>query len=127
MGKRKIGRGVAVISIAALIIALAGSAVAWWRWERVTYIEGDIPLPPAAEMLKKESPEESSSGLLSYTLRVRKGSDFVREFYRQHFSEAGWNENVSSPERLRFELGKRVVRLILHPQKRFTIFNLNIK
>lgn len=127
MAKRELGRGVAVFGVIALVIALVGSAVAWWRWERITFIEGDIPLPPATETVKIESPEVSSSGLLSYTMRVRGEAEFVREFYRRHLANDGWSETASSPERIRFDKDKRVIRLVIHPQKRFTVFNLNIK
>jgi hypothetical protein len=113
-----------LISAAVLMIAIVASAVAWWRWERIELAAGDVPLPPGAEVVRLVLPQHDG-GAGTVVARSRRGPERLREFYRSEMEARGWRcEEVDG--RLRFRKGKRIVRLVSHPQKRFTTFTLNI-
>ena len=123
-----IGRGVVVLGLIAVAISAVAAGVAWWRWERIAFIAGDIPVPPRSEIIKSESerPQEGDPGLCKFYIRHPGSPEEIRSFYLGEMPREGWAVEEHDGHRMRLRKGERVLRLLIRVQKRATSFTINV-
>lgn len=122
----KTGRGVVFFGLLALIITITASAIAWWRWERVLVIAENIPLPPGTEIIKEPDQDSEKSGPINYTCRTVHSGKKILAFFDQHLTNKGWEKTRVSDNRFRYRSRDKVVRLVLHPQVKITVFTIEV-
>jgi hypothetical protein len=115
----------AILGLAVVAVAVAASSLAWWRWERIGTFAGDVPLPPGTEVVRVNNPE-SEGEACSIVGRNRSGTKRLLAFYRSQLIARGWRPERQEEARARYRLGKRVLRLVLHRQKKLTVFTLHV-
>jgi len=96
--------------VAAVSIVAAG--VAWWRWDRIGFVAGGIPLPPGTEVVRVVGPESSGKPCTVLARNRRETS--------------GWRLESHDSEKARFRRGRRILRLVFHPEPKKTVFTVNV-
>ena len=117
-----VDRGVMLLGCGFLLIALAGSAIAWRRWERVRLFAGDIPLPPGSQTIATPPPEASGAGAArstrapcTATMWLRGSAERVESFFDRELDERGWQAIEGAGSRLVFRSGRRTLRVAIRP------------
>jgi hypothetical protein len=125
--KSSFGKGVLPVGIVLLVVTILASAVAWWRWERIPVIGGTIPLPPGSELIKKDEPENQRMDIMNLTCSIPRKPSVVSGFYLDRLTEAGYQCEQNEENIFTFTTSKRIFRLVLHPEKRRTIYTINYR
>jgi hypothetical protein len=124
--QERFGKFVIPASIVVVVIALAAAATVWWRWERVQFVAGDIPLPPATILLESRLVEGGVSRCI-YRCSIPQGTDAVRRFFAGELTGRGWHADESEESLLVFSTDDRTLRIVLEPRDGGTYFTLFLK
>ena len=121
------------LSISALLlglivaaVALAGSLFAWWHWERIAIVEGDVALPPGTEIVRVSEPENPGEAKV-YIAHNRRSTKSLREFFKDELEQRGWSEERSYDRTARYSNGGRSLRIVFHGEMGGTKFTLSLK
>jgi len=114
-----------VIGIMVAAVSIVAAGVAWWRWERIGFVAGGIPLPPGTEVVRVVGPE-SSGKPCTVLARNRRSVESLQEFFRSELETSGWRLESHDSEKARFRRGRRILRLVFHPEPKKTVFTVNV-
>ena len=121
------------LSISALLfglivaaVALAGALFAWWRWERIAIVEGDVALPPGTEIVRISEPENPGEAKV-YIAHNKRPATSLRDFFKDELEQRGWEEEGASDNVTKYSNGGRSLRIVFHGEKGGTKFTLSLK
>ena len=123
-----INREAIALSLVVLITASVAAGVAWWRWERIAYVAGDIPLPPRSEITRSdaEKADDGEPGPCKFYIRHPGSSEEIRGFYLGEMAPEGWAVEENDEHRMRLRKGKRIVRMLIRAQKKATSLTIHV-
>ncbi len=125
---KPIGRGAVFGGIIIALLAVVAAGIAWWRWERIETVAGDIPLPPGSQIVRRTYPAgtEEYGRPCTFVIRSRKRVESLKTFFRQTLSERAWEAVEESPRRMKQRKAGRILRIVFHQEINRTVFTLNI-
>lgn len=115
--------------ITALLVAVTAvaSGFAWWLNERITTLEGGVPMMPRSEVTKAERQTRRTAEIINYSFQTRRTAKQVESFYQTSLENDGWFVVEAAENVLQFERDESSVRLVLHQQRFKTLFTLNVR
>ena len=116
-----------VITGVLLVISFVGSGFSWWFNERVTVLEGDVPLMPRSKVVRGEKRLAAMADVFNYTCKTGRGSVQIRRFYFSYLKDAGWRVIERKENTVQFERNEVTFRMVLHPQRHKTVFTLHMR
>ena len=116
-----------IIMALLVIVTVVASGFVWWLNERVTMLEGDVPMMPRSEVTKAERQMRPAAEIINYSFQTRRTAEQTESFYRAALKNYGWHVAEIAESALQFERDDSSVRLVLHQQRFKTLFTLNVR
>lgn len=124
--ERRLNKWALLIGIMVCVTAVVAAGVSWWRWERVLTVAGDVPLPPATELLEARLVEGKEDKCVYRCTNPREAGK-VRDFFVRELEAGGWILEPDDGSEILFSKQEKTVRIVIRLQARRTYYTVFVR